>query len=163
MCEHCGCRGVPPIAELMDEHYALLEDAHAIRRALAVGDRAGAMELVRRLAGHLEVHTRREEIGIFAAMREQGDFVDEVDLLEAEHRDLDGAIEDLDPESPEFDDRLAGLLRELSEHIDRENLGIFPVSVVSLGGRGWDLVEEARSALPTFMTGAPDTGPGASR
>src|SRR3546814_19445946 len=96
-------------------------------------------------------------------MREQGDFVDEVDLLEAEHRDLDGAIEDLDPESPEFDDRLAGLLRELSEHIDRENLGIFPVSVVSLAGRGWDLVEEARSALPPFMTGAPDTGPGAPR
>src|SRR3546814_20232476 len=111
----------------MDEHYALLEDAHAIRRALAVGDRAGAMELVRRLAGHLEVHTRREEIGIFAAMREQGDFVDEVDLLEAEHRDLDGAIEDLAPESPAFDDRLAGMLRALSEHIDRGTLSHFPV------------------------------------
>src|SRR3546814_16304619 len=87
-------------------------------------------------------------------MREQGDFVDEVDLLEAEHRDLDGAIEDLDPESPEFDDRLAGLLRELSEHIDRENLGIFPVSVFSPGGRGGALGEEARSSLPTLLTGA---------
>ena len=28
VCEYCGCRGVEPIAELMDEHYALLDQAH---------------------------------------------------------------------------------------------------------------------------------------
>ena len=39
MCEHCGCRGVEPIAELMDEHFELLEIAGDIRRDLASGDR----------------------------------------------------------------------------------------------------------------------------
>lgn len=34
MCEHCGCRGVEPIAELMDEHLALLEIAGGVRRHL---------------------------------------------------------------------------------------------------------------------------------
>jgi hypothetical protein len=40
---------------------------------------------------------------------------------------------------------------ELDEHIERENLGIFAVSVVTLGARGWDLVERARRAHSTFL------------
>ena len=38
MCEYCGCRGVPPIAELMDEHAALVDQAHHVRQALGAGD-----------------------------------------------------------------------------------------------------------------------------
>ncbi|WP_277345787.1 hemerythrin domain-containing protein [Nocardioides sp. JQ2195] len=151
MCEHCGCRGVPPIAELMDEHYALLDDAHEVRRALGAGDRAGASRLMERLVAHLDVHVRREERGIFTAMRSQGEFVEEVQQLEGEHRSLDAAIGGLDPEDPGFDDVVSELFRELSEHIDRENLGIFPVSVVTLGASGWELVQQARDELPSFL------------
>jgi hypothetical protein len=43
------------------------------------------------------------------------------------------------------------LLRELDEHIERENLGIFPVSVVTLGAGGWDQVERARQTHSTFL------------
>ena len=43
MCEHCGCRGVEPIAELMDEHFALLDLVGDVRRHLQRGDRMGAM------------------------------------------------------------------------------------------------------------------------
>lgn len=154
MCEHCGCRGVPPIAELMDEHYVLLDDAHAVRRALGAGDRETASQHLARLVAHLDVHVRREERGIFTAMRNQGEFVDEVEQLEGEHRWLDAAIEGLDPEHPAFGDVVEGLLRELSDHVERENLGIFPVSVVSLGAAGWDLVQQAREELPTFLPDA---------
>ena len=36
-------------------------------------------------------------------------------------------------------------------HVERENLGIFPVSVVSLGASGWQVVDEAHTASPSFL------------
>lgn len=56
----------------------------------------------------------------------------------------------LDPDQPGFE-AVAALLRELDEHIERENLGIFPVSVVTLGTSGWDQVERARQVHSTFL------------
>ena len=96
MCEYCGCRGVPPIAELMEEHDVILVDAHEVRTALRTGDRAEVVERLRHLASHLDPHVRREEQGIFTALRDQGDWADEVAQLEGEHRDLDSAIAGLD-------------------------------------------------------------------
>ena len=161
MCEHCGCRGIEPIAELMDEHYALLDEGHAVRRSMSAGDRATAMEHLARLVEHLDRHVRREEDGVFAALRAQDEFVEEVDQLEKEHRGFDEAVEGLDPDGPELERLVSDLLRELDEHVERENLGIFPVSVVTLGARGWEMVEEARRAHPTFLDQAPDAeGPG---
>jgi len=34
-------------------------------------------------------------------------------------------------------------MHELSEHIDKEDLGIFPMAVVTLGAAGWDTVTRA--------------------
>ena len=48
--------------------------------------------------------------------------------------------------------RVLALLEELEEHIEREDLGIFPVSVVTLGAAGWATVERAHRDLPTFLT-----------
>ena len=42
MCEHCGCRGIEPIADLMDEHYEILDIAGDVRRLLAADDRHAA-------------------------------------------------------------------------------------------------------------------------
>jgi len=151
MCEHCGCRGVEPIAELMDEHYALLDEAHQVRAAMGVGDRAGAMTHLRRLVGHLDTHVRREEAGIFTALRDKDEYVEEVAMLEKEHVVLDAGIAALDPAGPDFERAVSVLLQELDEHVERENLGIFPVSVVTLGVNGWETVEAARREYPTFL------------
>jgi len=43
------------------------------------------------------------------------------------------------------------LLADLEQHIEREDLGIFPVSVVTLGADGWDVVDRAHAAIPTFL------------
>ena len=159
MCEHCGCREMEPIAELMDEHYALLDEAHEVRQALSAGDRETAVTHLGSLVRHLDQHVRREEIGIFAALRAQDEFLDEVDQLEKEPRSFDEAIADLDPESPEFERLVSDLIHDLNEHVERENLGIFPVSVVTLGDKGWTMVEEARVAHPTFLRTAADDRP----
>ena len=145
MCEHCGCRGVEPIAELMDEHLALLDLSGVIRRAMAENDRAAAVSALARLGRSLDAHVRREEAGVFKALKNQGDFTDEVRMLEEEHTDFDAYLAGLDPSAPNFEARVEELLEHLSEHIEKENLGIFPVAVVTLGATGWETVGRARA------------------
>ncbi len=122
---------------------------------MRTGDRAEVVERLQHLASHLDPHVRREEQGIFTALRDQGDWADEVAQLEGEHRDLDSAIAGLDVLDPDFDRDVLALLLELERHVERENLGIFPVSVVTLAAAGWELVERARDDIPTFLPDAP--------
>lgn len=155
MCEYCGCKGVPAIGELMEEHVALLEEAHHVRRALGAGDRAGAAALLAEMADHLGRHVRREEAGMFAALRADGEFADEIAQLEGEHESIDAAVAGLDVDAPGFEERVGQLFDDLSEHIEREDLGIFPVSVVTLGASGWDVVDRAHEDSPSFLTHQP--------
>ena len=150
MCEYCGCRQVEPIADLMDEHMALLEVAGDLRRALLAGDGVTAASKRAELVDQLSRHTGREEAGVFAALKAQGDYVDEVDALEGEHVTLDQALAALDLRAPGAVEVLDRVVAELTEHVDKENLGIFPVAVVTLGATGWDIVERAheKSAGP---------------
>jgi len=151
MCEYCGCRGVEPIAELMDEHSALAEEAHEIRKAIDDGDRDRTLALITHLAGHLARHTGREEAGLFTALRDKDEFLHELGDLEGEHRHLDSALTGLDPDAADFDETVTRLLDELATHIEREELGVFPVSVVSLGVDGWEVVERSRTESPSFL------------
>ena len=140
----------------MDEHYALLDEGVLLTEAVRSGDLALAESLFRLLAEHLSTHTRREEEGIFTALRDMDEFTEEVDTLEQEHVDLDALIAGLDVTDADFPSALAALLADLEEHTERENVGIFPVSVVTLGADGWDTVERAREVRPTFL-GAQDS------
>jgi hypothetical protein len=79
----------------MDEHLALLDLGGDVRRHLVAGDRAAALaglEVVGRL---LDRHVGREERGVFTALKEQGDFVDAVVELEAEHVSFDAQLAQL--------------------------------------------------------------------
>ena len=58
------------------------------------------MTLLTELVSRLQRHVQREEDGIFRALRDSGEFLDEVDALEGEHRDFEKAIAALDPEAP---------------------------------------------------------------
>jgi len=143
LCEYCGCRQVEPIADLMDEHMELLEIAGDLRRALLAHDDVQAATKRDRLVELLADHTGREEAGVFTALKEQGDYVDEVDTLEGEHVSLDQAFAALDLGTPAAVDLLDRAVADLSDHVDKENLGIFPVAVVTLGATGWEIVERA--------------------
>ena len=151
MCEYCGCREVQPVGELMDEHAALMDEAAHVRQALTNGHTTLARERLTRLTGHLHRHVRREEAGIFSALRDKGEFLDELSELEAEHRHFDDVVARLDAGSVDFTPELLRLFDDLGEHVEREDLGIFPVSVVTLGAVGWRLVDEAHAASPTFL------------
>ena len=151
MCEHCGCRGVPPIAELMDEHTALVNHAHHVRQALGAGSHSVALSRLTSLVALLGRHVQREEAGVFRAMRATGEFVDEIDALEGEHRGFAVAVAALDPGSTAFAGQVMRLLDDLDVHVEREDLGIFPVSVVTLGAAGWAIVDKAHTSSPSFL------------
>jgi hemerythrin-like domain-containing protein len=135
----------------MAEHSALGHQAHHVRGALAAGDHAGALSLLGGMVDHLTRHVAREEDGIFRAMRESGEFLEEVDALEGEHRELESTIAALDVADPGFASTVSRLLDDLDQHIEREDLGIFPVSVVTLGASGWAVVDAAHERLPSFL------------
>lgn len=151
MCEYCGCRQIEPLAELMDEHLALLDIASDVEIALRHRDHEGARTALRRLAGLLDRHVRREEDGVFTALKQTGEFLDEVAELEQEHEDLHVGLADLDPAEPGVAEKISVMFRHLSEHIDKEDLGIFPVSVVTLGSSGWDTVARVHGEQPSFL------------
>ena len=135
----------------MDEHTALVDRSYAIRQALRSDDTRSAMTVVDDLVSRLQRHVQREEQGIFRALRDSGDFLDEVDALEGEHCDLEKAISALDPQAPGFSSAVTGLLDDLAVHIEREDYGIFPVSVVTLGADGWRVIDQAHAATPSFL------------
>lgn len=148
-----------PIAELMDEHTALVDEASYVRHDLSAGNQVSAMTRLTAVVARLDRHVRREEAGIFRAMRDAGEFVDEIDALEGEHRDLAAVVAALDVDATSFVADVSRLLDDLDTHVEREDLGIFPVSVVTLGATGWATVEEARIALPSFLLDQPTTTP----
>jgi hemerythrin-like domain-containing protein len=158
MCEYCGCRQLVPIAELMDEHTALVDEASYVRHDLGAGDRVSAMARLTGLLSRLDRHVRREEAGVFRAMRDAGEFVDEIDELEGEHRAFAATTAALDVDAADFTARVTALLDDLDAHVEREDLGIFPVSVVTLGASGWATVDDARRDSPSFLLDAPPEG-----
>jgi hypothetical protein len=154
---------VPAIADLMAEHAALVDQAGHIREALRAGDRPAAMAGLTSLVARLTGHVRREEDGIFTALRSTGEYVEEVDALEDEHRDLEATVAGLDIAAPEIAARVTRLLDDLDDHVQREELGIFPVSVVTLGAAGWAVIDEAHARTPSFLldpdAASPDPAP----
>lgn len=108
------------------------------------------------LVVHLDRHVQREEDGIFRAMRTAGEFLDELNELEGEHRTLAAAIAALEPDSADFAAQVTRLLDDLDVHVEREDLGIFPVSVVTLGATGWEIVAQAHTRSPSFLHDSDD-------
>jgi iron-sulfur cluster repair protein YtfE (RIC family) len=155
VCDHCGCRGVGAIGELMDEHTALVDQAYGVRQALASDDAATALSRLADVLPRLQRHVRREEEGIFRALRVSGEFLDEIEALEGEHGDLEKAIAVLDPEAPDLSVSITRLLDDLEAHIAREDYGIFPVSVVTLGAAEWTIVDDTHAAQPSFLLDHP--------
>ena len=143
----------------MEEHSVLLGEGHAVRDAVRRGDRRAAADLLAVLVERLDRHVRREETGLFAALRDQGEAAAEVDALEGEHHELHDLLAGLDPAAADFGDRVHRFLDELATHAEREDVGIFPVSVVTLGAAGWRVVDDAHERIPTFLTEQPPLAP----
>jgi hemerythrin-like domain-containing protein len=144
MCNYCGCRDFPLIARLTEEHEEIADAAGRLRRAITNHETDPVVGLDELLA-HLTPHTNVEETGLFVELRAEGSLAEEVDKLCAEHDDIHGVLGAVDRTAPDWPAVLAALDR-LHRHIDNEEHGLFPASVIALPIDAWDRVtpEHAR-------------------
>jgi iron-sulfur cluster repair protein YtfE (RIC family) len=147
MCDHCGCRDLTPVAALMDEHDRLRELSEHIRRHVMAGDEAAARTHLEELLVVLGPHVAKEEGSLFPMLRRSEELADHVGVLEAEHAGLYDDVDELDDAGVEaWRAGVLRLLHDLSEHMYKEDFGLFPAALATLDGADWDAMDrwEAR-------------------
>jgi hemerythrin-like domain-containing protein len=130
MCNHCGCREFPPIAELTAEHVEILGLAEPL--AEATRQHHDIDPVTRdRLVDLLKLHVAKEEAGLYPLLvAETGEPASTYDELEAEHRELFAVI------GAGAFDHLA--LYALQRHIEEEEEVLFSGALFHFEGDTWD-------------------------
>ncbi len=139
MCDYCGCRSMPVIADLGDDHDRLLLLADDVRRALAAGDDGLARERLRELAVVHATHIAVEEASILPALAAVDGVADQVD----EHASAGDALRRLEALSTE---EVLAVLDELHDHIAREEYDLFPAALLLIAPGDWDRDEASAAA-----------------
>jgi iron-sulfur cluster repair protein YtfE (RIC family) len=143
MCDHCGCRDLTPVAALMGEHDRLRDISEHIRRHLMAGDESAARAHLEELLVVLGPHVAKEEGSLFPMLRRSGELADHVGVLEAEHAGLYDDVDDLDDLAARaWHEAVLRLLHDLSEHMYKEDFGLFPAALATLDGADWDAMDD---------------------
>ncbi|WP_122261849.1 hemerythrin domain-containing protein [Ornithinimicrobium cerasi] len=145
MCTYCGCESITVIGRFMAEHTEIVNAAGSLRRACEEGNPSQVAAAVDAVGALLHPHTRAEEVGLFAVMRQQEEFTDHIDSLCAEHTTLDAQLERI---AAGEHDLVDAFLHDLRHHVDREDNGLFPASAIALDGPDWDEVDRATPPVP---------------
>lgn len=146
VCDYCGCRLIPPIAELSEEHDRLLDLAYKLRRLADDGAREAAMALLEdEFTTLLRHHTSKEEQGIFDQLRSLGAAGARLDQLVDEHRDIEEQIARVQRGEQGWQDALRQLAADLSGHIVDEEVDLFPFAMYELDDAQWDTVAEVHA------------------
>jgi hypothetical protein len=130
VCNNCGCRDFPLIAELTAEHEAIANAAGRLGTAIST-DANDCLARLDALLALLMPHTGTEESGLFVELRAEGSLTEAVDRLCDQHDDIHGVLEAVDRAAPDWSAVLAALDR-LHRHIDNEEHGLFPAAVIAL-------------------------------
>lgn len=147
MCEYCGCQSLASIDELTREHDEVVRLISHLRPARQDGDVARMARIAREITTVLDPHTQVEEHGLFPAMAV--DFPEQIAALAAEHRRIEAvlaeAADGATPSDPTWPDRLIEAIALLRDHILKEQDGLFPAALASLGTEEWEAVEAVRA------------------
>ncbi|MFE9689620.1 hemerythrin domain-containing protein [Micromonospora sp. NPDC005806] len=139
------------IDELTREHDLVVNLIGDVRAAHGA-DVARMAELARRMAAVLGPHTEVEEHGLFPVLA--GEFPEHVVALEGEHRRIEavlGEAADGVPADPTWPQRLLDTLGLLRDHILKEQDGVFPAALATLGADDWNAVDAVRSRVGTLL------------
>jgi hemerythrin-like domain-containing protein len=135
MCSYCGCRSIDLIGRLTDEHEQIMNATSALRAAEAGEDAAAAAIAAKEVAALLQPHASLEERGLFMELRRDELFTEHVDMLCAEHVTIDAEVDAIVAGDLS---RIPVLVAMLQDHIDKEEIGLFPVAAQTLTGAQWD-------------------------
>jgi hemerythrin-like domain-containing protein len=145
MCEYCGCQSLRAIETLTAEHDAVRALLRDVSAAAQAGDLAKAQDVVRQVEAILDVHTQVEEQALFPAMAR--DFADHVASLVADHRQVEAGFAAVGADEPPADwpALLERTVRLLTEHIFREQDGLFPAALATLEPEEWETMGRVRA------------------
>lgn len=136
MCDYCGCRELPPIGELMDEHDSIMELAWKVAEH-TIADEDAWRSAREELSAFLLRHATKEEIALYPLLTTSGDLTDgDRALLEEEHRRLLALVD-----TGAFD---RDGCNELAAHIQEEELELFPGAMFAFTDDDWEAMERAR-------------------
>ena len=138
MCHYCGCREMPLIRDYIAEHERATNLGGDAVRALDRGELAEAGVLLDAMATELRSHWQGEESGLFAVLCRDPLMAEHIAPLVAEHRELEDLLASADLTEPADQQRVRVAVFELHEHIAKEEDGLFPASLIALGGDEWD-------------------------
>lgn len=142
MCDHCGCRVFPAIAELTAEHETILSLAWPLAEAFRRGEVTDPAVRDKLLA-ILDAHVVKEETGLYPLLLEVGDLsVKTSRTLEDEHRTLRAAMTD-----GVFDRREC---YALAAHIEQEELELFPAAMFAFDDDEWNVLASAHQHATTI-------------
>jgi hemerythrin-like domain-containing protein len=156
MCDYCGCQALATIDELTREHELVINLMGQARAAHAGANTAQMAELARQIATVLSPHTEVEEQGLFPALT--GEFPDHAASLKAEHRHVEAALGEAaagTPADPAWPARFAQALALLREHIFKEQDGVFPAALATLGTADWEAAEAIRFRVGGLLSRPP--------
>jgi hemerythrin-like domain-containing protein len=139
MCDHCGCRSFPPIAELTADHEVILRLAWVLAEAARRGT-VPDPSIRRDLVELLDSHVAKEETGLYPVLLSTGGAsAEQVAGLEEEHREigrcLAGAV---------FDRRD---YYALAAHIEDEEMELFPAAMLGFDEEEWEATSDAHRAV----------------
>jgi hemerythrin-like domain-containing protein len=157
MCEYCGCQALTAIDELTREHDLVVNVIGEVVAAHRGTDTVRMAELARTIAAILGPHTAVEEQGLFPALA--NDFPDHVTALKTEHRRIELVLAEATtgtPTDPTWPPRLVAILDLLREHILKEQDGVFPAALATLGTADWEAVDAVRARVGTLLPVAGD-------
>lgn len=138
MCHYCGCREMPLLRDYIAEHERATNLGGDAVRAIDRGELAEAGVLLSAMGAELRSHWRGEENGLFAVMGRDPLVAEHIEPLVMEHRELEGLLATVDLFDRADQERLRVAVFELHEHIAKEEDGLFPASLIALGGAEWD-------------------------
>jgi hemerythrin-like domain-containing protein len=145
MCDYCGCRAMPVIERLSDDHERLLSLAQQVGRGIEAGDRPAARARLEHLLQLLRVHSDVEEASLYPALRDTGGLDEYVDALLADHDSVWQTAAHLDEAT--WDNDVLTLLNEIRCHISREEYDLFPATLLAISPSAWDDVEAAAAQV----------------
>ncbi len=152
MCQYCGCQQLTAIAELTREHDAVVALIRTVNEQVTAGRIADVAATCRRISDLLGPHSVVEEEGLFPEL--ESEFPDQIAALTREHRQVERVLGEAAggvPADRSWPKRLQEVLVMLRGHILKEQDGVFPAAIISLGSEQWQRVENARaraSSLP---------------
>lgn len=144
MCEYCGCRDIPLIGRLSEEHYEAVDGLGALRRAIDSGDQAQVEKATADLAAELFVHNDSEEAGLFAELEKDEYFAPTIAELKAQHVQFREFVSRITAGDW---DAYHDLEHTLRHHIDREENGLFPATAVAVDGPTWAEIDRLTHAF----------------